>query len=80
MVYMLQRKCYRYVKITTGITSFEGSASSIAEEYRALPEKETVGTDIEYQNKIMFHEFDVNLIYYRERKMAKGKVKETTFA
>ena len=58
----------------------EGSASSIAEEYRALPEKETVGTDIEYQNKIMFHEFDVNLIYYRERKMAKGKVKETTFA
>lgn len=58
----------------------EGSASSIAEEYRVLPEKETVGTDIEYQNKIMFHEFDVNLIYYRERKMAKGKVKETTFA
>ena len=51
----------------------EGSASSIAEEYRALPEKETVGTDIEYQNKIMFHEFDVNLIYYRERKMAKRK-------
>lgn len=58
----------------------EGCASSITEEYRALPEKETVGTDIEYQNKIMFQEFDVNLIYYRERKMAKGKAKETPFA
>lgn len=58
----------------------EGCASSIAEEYRALPEKETVGTDIEYQNKIMFHEFNVNLIYYRERKVVIGKVKETTFA
>ena len=56
------------------------NASSIAKEYRALLEKETVGTDIEYQNKIMFHEFDVNLIYYRERRIVKGKVKETTFA
>ena len=43
----------------------EGSASSIAKEYRALPEKETVGTDIEYQNKVMFNDFDVNLIYYQ---------------
>ena len=58
----------------------EGCVSSIAEEYRALSEKETIGTDIEYQNKIMFHEFDVNPIYYRERKMAKGKMKETKFA
>lgn len=40
----------------------EGSASSIAKEYRSLPEKETVGTDIEYQNQIMFQDFDVNLI------------------
>lgn len=57
----------------------EGSASSIAKEYRALPEK-TVGTDIAYQNKIMFNEFDVNLIYYRERWIVKGKAEETEFA
>ncbi len=58
----------------------EGSASSIAKEYRALPEKETMGTDIEYQNKIMFNEFDVNLICYREKRIIKGKEKETEFA
>ena len=58
----------------------EGRASSIAKEYRALPEKETVGTDIEYQNKVIFNDFDVNLIYYRERRIEKRKVKETEFA
>lgn len=58
----------------------EGCASSIAKEYRALPEKETVGTDIEYQNKVIFNDFDVNLIYYRERRIEKRKVKETEFA
>ena len=58
----------------------EGSASSIAKEYRALPEKETIGTDIEYQNKIMFNDFDVNLIYYREKRIIKGEEKETEFA
>ena len=58
----------------------EGCASSIAKEYRALPEKETVGTDIEYQNKIMFNDFDVNLIYYREKRIVKGEEKETEFA
>lgn len=58
----------------------EGSASSIAKEYRALPEKETVGTDIEYQNGIMFQEFDVNLIYYREKRIENVKEKETEFA
>ena len=58
----------------------EGSASSIAKEYRALPEKETVGTDIEYQNQIMFSDFEVNLIYYREKRIVKGKEKETEFA
>jgi hypothetical protein len=58
----------------------EGSAPSIAKEYQALPEKETVGTDIEYQNEIMFHDFDVNLIYYREKRMEKGEEKETEFA
>lgn len=58
----------------------EGCASSIAKEYRALPEKETVGADIEYQNKIMFNDFDVNLIYYREKRIVKGEEKETEFA
>ena len=58
----------------------EGSASSIAKEYRALREKEKVGTEIEYQNKILFHDFDVNLLYYRERRIVKGKEKETRFA
>ena len=58
----------------------EGCASSIAKEYRALPEKETVGTDTEYQNGIMFQEFDVNLIYYRERRVEKGEEKVTEFA
>lgn len=58
----------------------EGCASSIAKEYRALPEKETAGTDIEYQNKVMFNDFDVNLIYYREKRIAKGKEKETEFS
>ena len=58
----------------------EGSASSIAKEYQALPEKETVGRDIEYQNEIMFYDFDINLIYYREKRVEKGEEKETEFA
>ena len=58
----------------------EGSTPSIADEYRSLPEKETIGTDIEYQNQIMYYDFDVNLIYYRERRMEKGETKTTEFA
>ena len=58
----------------------EGSAPSIADEYRALPKKETVGTDIEYQNQIMYYDFDVNLIYYREKHVIKGEEKTTEFA
>lgn len=58
----------------------EGCASSIAKEYRALPEKEIIGTDIEYQNKIMFNDFDVNLIYCREKRIKKDEEKETEFA
>lgn len=58
----------------------EGSAPSIAKEYQALPEREKIGADIEYQNEIMFQEFDVNLIYYRERKIIKGEEKETKFS
>ena len=58
----------------------EGRASSIAKEYHSLPEKETVGTDIEYQNQILFQDLDVNLIYYKEKRIVKGKEKETEFA
>lgn len=58
----------------------EGSAPSIAGEYLALPEKEKVGTDIEFQNQIPFYEYDVNLIYYREKRVIKGKEKVTEFA
>ena len=59
----------------------EGSASSIASEYRALPEKEKVGGDIEYQNQIPFGDFDVNLIYYTENKiLSDGEERITEFA
>ncbi len=47
----------------------EGCAPSIAGEYRALPEKEKIDGNIEYQNQIPFGKFDVNLIYYREKKL-----------
>ena len=59
----------------------EGSAPSIAKEYEALPEKEKIGSEIEYQNQIMFEKYDVNLIYYTEKKInAKGEEKITEFA
>lgn len=58
----------------------EGCAPSIAEEYRGLPEKETIGTDIEFQNQIMFYDHDVNLIYYREKRVVKGEEKTTAFS
>lgn len=59
----------------------EGCATSIAREYEALPEKEKAGSEIEYQNQIMFQNTDVNLIYYREKKIgADGKEKITEFA
>ncbi len=59
----------------------EGSAPSIAQEYQALPEKEKTGSEIEYQNQIIFQNTDVNLIYYTEKKVqADGKEKITKFA
>ena len=58
----------------------EGSAPSIADEYRVLPEKETIGTDIEFQNQIMFYDYDVNLIYYHEKRVIKGEEKTTVFS
>ena len=59
----------------------EGCAPAIAREYEALPEKEKAGSEIEYQNQIMFQNADVNLIYYREKKIGTdGKEKITEFA
>lgn len=58
----------------------EGCASSIAKEYRALPEKEKIGSNMEYQNQIMFHDFDVNLIYYKDRRVVNEEEKITEFA
>ena len=58
----------------------EGSAPSIAEEYRMLPEKERVGTDIEFQNGIIFQEEEVGLVYYREKVKIRGEEKITEFA
>jgi len=59
----------------------EGCASSIAKEYRALPERESIGSDVEYQNQIMFQDLDVNLIYYTEKKTQKdGSAKTVEFA
>lgn len=58
----------------------EGCASSIAKEYRSLPEKEVIDDDIEFQNDIMFQERDVNLVYYRERQKKSGNEVQTEFA
>ena len=58
----------------------EGCAPSVAEDYRSLPEKETVGDSIEFQNDIIFQKRDVNLVYYREKQKRAGKEIETEFA
>lgn len=59
----------------------EGSASSIAKEYQSFPEKEKIGSEIEYQNQIIFQSLDVNLIYYTEKEIkSDGKEQLTEFA
>lgn len=56
----------------------EGCAPTIAQEYQALPEREKIGSEIEYQNQIVFQNTDVNVIYYREKKIqADGEEKIT---
>ena len=78
---MSVRKLYRPAQITAGIISSvikKGSASSIAKEYQSLPEKEKIGSEIEYQNQIMFQNTDVNLTYYTEKKIKPDEKKETT--
>ena len=54
----------------------EGSASSIDKEYQSLPEKEKIGSEIEYQNQIMFQNADVNLTYYTEKKIKPDEKKK----
>ena len=49
----------------------EGSAKTIAEEYRLLPERNHVGQDIEYQNDIVFGDREINLIKYSDEKNSK---------
>ncbi|WP_138347348.1 MULTISPECIES: transposase [Roseburia] len=56
----------------------EGSASSIAKEYQSLPEKEKIGSEIEYQNQIIFQSLDVNLIYYTEKKIKSDEKEQIT--
>ena len=77
---MSVRKLYRPAQITAGIIIRykKGSASSIAKEYQSLPEKEKIGSEIEYQNQIMFQNTDVNLTYYTEKKIKPDEKKETT--
>lgn len=58
----------------------EGSVSSIAKEYQAMPEKENYGKDIEYQNEVIFGEDNVNLIYNHETKKVNGEEKITEYA
>lgn len=53
----------------------EGCAASIEQEYEVLPEKENAGDGIEYQNQIPFGAFNVNLIYYKEKKVLGDKEK-----
>ena len=49
---------------------------SIAKEYQSLPEKEKIGSEIEYQNQIMFQNADVNLTYYTEKKIKPDEKKK----
>ena len=69
---MSVRKLYRPAQITAGIIS------SIAKEYQSLPEKEKIGSEIEYQNQIMCQNTDINLTYYTGKKIKPDEKKETT--
>lgn len=56
----------------------EGSASSIAQEYNAIPEK-TKAENAEFINGIIYKDGTVNVLTYKETKMKKGKEITTTF-
>lgn len=57
----------------------EGCASSIEKEYQAIPEKQKAGK-AEYINGVIFKDFDVNVLKYRETKVKNGEVVTTEFA
>ena len=57
----------------------EGCASSIEKEYQAIPEKQKAGK-AEYINGVIFKDFDVNVLKYRETKVKRGEVVTTEFA
>ena len=57
----------------------EGCASTIAEEYRGIPEKHRT-KDTEYVNDVIYYEHDVNVVYYRETRKQDGEEKRTDFA
>lgn len=57
----------------------EGSASSIIEDFDSLPEKGTVGKDIEFANGVLFGNDEVNFIRYKETSKKGGKESTTTF-
>jgi Transposase DDE domain. len=56
----------------------KGSAPSIAEEYDAIPEKETC-QNAEFINDIIYKDSTVNVLKYKETKIKKGKEITTTF-
>lgn len=56
----------------------EGCASSIEKEYQAIPEKQKAGK-AEYINGVIFKDFDVNVLKYRETKVKRGEVVTTEF-
>ena len=56
----------------------EGSASSIAQEYNAIPEK-TKTENAEFANEIIYKDGTVNVLKYTETKVKKGKEITTTF-
>ena len=57
----------------------EGCASTIAEEYEGMPEKQRI-KGIEYVNGVVYYEYDINVIHYSENKVRNGEIKRTDFA
>lgn len=56
----------------------EGCASSIEKEYQAIPEKHQIGK-AEYINGVIFKDFDVNVLKYRETKVKKEELVATEY-
>ena len=56
----------------------EGCAPTVEEEYGNIPEKKKVG-NAEYVNGIIYKDFEVNVLKYRETKVKKGEKVTTDF-